>query len=166
MVENEKSNSGVRTILIAAGIILAIVVFFVTWSVISSLNSDEKEQKLEFFLYDEDAGPSHVYFIGWEGETYSFEGESDTYKFDIEQDQEYSFELHLKDLSTDELIGLTGTLEVTKEQGILVDIVSNELGNYTIVTRGDHERIVELSIVLLDMDHEVYLYIREFSRTA
>lgn len=166
MDEDGGINSKIKTIIIVVGIVLAIVVFFATWWVISSADPEEREHKLEFYLRDENAGPSHIYFIEWENQTYGFEGDKDRHTFNITLDQTYSFEFHLKDLISGELFDLRATVRFSEENGILIDVTENALGNYTIYKGADPDEENELSIIFLDHEKEVYLAVNEYSVAA
>ena len=163
MDENEERNSNIRTIIIVAGVVTAIIIFFITWRVISSGYFTEPDHKIEFNLHNENTDPNHVFFIEWENQTYGFEGNKNWYTFDIDHDRSYFFGFHLKNLTNGELYNLRAKVNVTEEDGLLLDIIVNDLGSYSIYSDMDSENVDELSILFKDFDYEIVLSIKEYS---
>jgi hypothetical protein len=163
MDENGDNNTKIKTVIIVVGLVLAIIVFFVTWRIVSSGFFEEEDNYIEFSFLDENAGPDHVFSLEWEDKIHSFEGERDGYSFGIDHDRSYSFVLHYKDLTNDMIYDLKATVNVTQEHGLVIDITENTIGNYTIFTRFDLEKISAMEIVFLDFGYEVNLLIQEYT---
>jgi hypothetical protein len=163
MDEDGDNNTKIKTVIIVVGLVLAIIVFYVTWTIISSGFFEDEENYIKFSLLDEGAGPGHVFSLEWEDEVYGFEGKEDWHSFNIDHDRSYSFVLHYKDLTKDMVYDLKATVSVTEERGLVLDITENAIGNYTIFTEFGEDKIDEMEIAFLDFGYEIDLIIQEYT---
>ena len=162
MVEGENNRNNTRTIAIVAGAIFVIIIFLLTYWLVTSLNKEE-DQWIEFYLHNENAPADHIYFMEWENRTYSFEATNEHFNFDIERDRSYSFDLHFKDMATDITLNLSGTIMVTRKDGLVLDMTENDLGSYSIYTDMESGKVHALSVIFKDLEYEIYLSIQEYT---
>lgn len=161
MEEGMEKKPNMRTIIIVAGIVLAIIIFFLTYWLFTS--GKEEDHKIEFYLNLENEDPDHIYFMEWEEQTYTFEEDKDFFKFDIDHEQTYSFTFQLKKLASDENFKLTGTVEVSGDEGLVLEIIENDMGEYSIYTDMKDGKVSQQMITFRDIDYVVEFNITEYS---
>ena len=147
-----------KKIAVAIGIISLLVIFLILWTFIMGGYFVDPDHKIEFTLRTETNEKDHRFSLVWKNQSNKFEGEVDWFVFDIEHDRSYPFEIILKNLTDGSEFHIIGELNVTTQDGLLVNIIKNDMGNFTLQSNES-----EWEILINEFHYEIYLSIEEYS---